>query len=339
MFRTAATVPVIVLAALAWTVQATVSAGAAAPPPSASSSVKAIPKRNLSFSLETEAVSGTVPFGSELSLGVFLSGGVATTDQLVAVVEGASLDTIMVPMEPVEGATQWKAVVAIKPKPLGYTSVRPKALRLRVTVSQVKQSGLARLIGRSAYVTLTHDEPELPPPGTTPAEGESVASEGDVEIVTGAVGSTSDEVQPDVAPVTNVLIAEEDLKPLPESKDEQGYWKEVARLISRSWGQRVRYVKGLSTAKETVRVRFQMHANGEAQLIQIERTSGVRDVDEAGLLAIVHAHPFPSFRDWLGDGVIEVHVRMRTGARPTAVVQDGAVAVTPGKTSGDTKRP
>ncbi len=300
----------------------------AASAPAAPVAPKPIPKRALSFTLDNDSVTGTIPFGEELSLGVLLTGGTPTTDQLVATVEGVSIDKVMVPMEPTDNPVQWKATIALKPRPLGYTSVRPKALRVRVTVSQVKQSGLVKLIGRSAYITMAHDRPE-PPPSSPPAANDNESADPDVELVATAQ-SSGDEVQPDVAPVANALISEEDLKPLPEARGEQAYWKEIARLISRSWGQRVRYAKGVPVARETVRVRFQMHPNGEAQLIQIERTSGVRDVDEAGLLAIVHAHPFPSFREAIGDDVVDVHVRMRTGARPSAVVQESLATGTPG---------
>lgn len=312
------------------------TAASTAPASTTASAPKSIPKRSLSFTLDNDSVTGTIPFGTELSLGVLLTGGVPTSDQLMATVEGASIDTVMVQMEPTEHPTEWKATVAIKPKPLGYTSVRPKALRVRVTVSQAKGTGLVRLIGRSAYVTMAHERPE---PVSTPASAapanDADTADPDVELVASVQSASGDEVQPDVAPVANALIAEEDLKPLPESKGEQAYWKEVARLISRSWGQRVRYAKGVPTARETVRVRFQMHANGEAQLIQIERTSGVRDVDEAGLMAIVHAHPFPSFRETRGDDVIDVHVRMRTGARPTGAAD--AVGTTGITTSSSVK--
>lgn len=303
---------------------AAVGYATAASAPTTAPPQKSIPKRSLSFTLDNDSVTGTIPFGTELSLGVLLTGGAPTTDSLVAVVEGPALDKIMVPMEPMDTPSQWKAVVPIKPRPLGYTSVRPKALRVRVTVFQSKPSGLQRLIGRSAYLTMAHDQPELPT--STGGDGEKL--EPDVELVV-AQTSSGEEIQPDVAPVANALIAEEDLRPLPESRGQQAYWKEIARLISRSWGQKIRYVKGLNTARETVRVRFRMHANGEAQLIQVERTSGVRDVDEAGLLAIVHAHPFPSFRENMGDDAVDVHVRMRTGVRPAAVVQESSAGVAP----------
>ncbi len=303
----------------------------AAPALPASGPSKPAPKRSLSFTLENDSVTGTIPFGSELVLGVLLNGR-PTDHSLVAVVEGSAIDKIMVPMEPTDIPAQWKARAVIKPHPLGYTSVRPKALRVRVTVSQLRDNTLLRLIGRSAYLTMAHGERDVPG-----LDGES--TEAEVDLVAASAAITGEETQPDVAPVANALIAEEDLKPLPEARGQQAYWNEVARLISRSWGQKVRYAKNLDSALETVRVAFRMHPNGEAQLIQVERTSGVRDVDEAGLQAIVHAHPFPPFRETVGDEVVDVHVRMRTGAKRTGPVQRPApesatVEVAPGSSSG-----
>lgn len=280
-------------------------------------------KRTLSFTLENDSVNGTIQFGTELVLGVTLNGGAPLTDPLVAVLEGSAIDKVMVPMEATDQPSQWRASVAVKPHPLGYTSVRPKALRVRVTVSLVKPGNqLQRIIGRSAYLTMAHEQPE-------PPTGETETAPAEVELVAATISASGDEVQPDVAPVANALIAEEDLKPLPETKGQQGYWKEVTRLISRSWGQRVRYAKGVQGARETVRVAFRMHPNGEAQLIQVERSSGVRDVDEAGLLAIVQAHPFPPFPGNLAEGAVDVHVRMRTGAKPTAVAQQAPATPAP----------
>ncbi len=280
-------------------------------------------KRSLSFTLENDSVNGTIQFGTELVLGVTLSGGTPVTDPLVAVLEGPSIDKVMVPMETTDQPSQWKASVVVKPHPLGYTSVRPKALRVRVTVSLVKPGNqLQRIIGRSAYLTMAHEQ-------TEPPAGDAETASAEVELVAATASTSGDEVQPDVAPVVNALIAEEDLKPLPETKGQQGYWKEVTRLISRSWGQRARYAKGIQGARETVRVAFRMHPNGEAQLIQVERTSGVRDVDEAGLLAIVQAHPFPPFPGNLAEGAVDVHVRMRTGAKPTAVAQQAPATPAP----------
>ncbi|GKS60017.1 hypothetical protein YTPLAS18_35440 [Nitrospira sp.] len=290
----------------------------AAPPPSKSGARKALVPRSLSFTLENDTVTGTIPFGSELVLGIVLHGREAD-HSLVAVVEGPAIDKIMVPMQRMEGSTQWKAQAVIKPHPLGYTSVRPKALWVRVTVAQERNSTLLRLIGRTAYLTMAHEQQDLSADSFT---GDGEHADARIELVVSPPTILGDEIQPDVMPVANALIAEEDLQPLPEVRGQQAYWTEIARLISQSWGQKVRYAKNVKSARETVRIAFRMHSNGEAQLIQVERTSGVRDVDEAGLQAIVQAHPFPPFKDTVGEEVVDVHVRMRTGAKRAVVVQE-----------------
>ena len=53
-------------------------------------------------------------------------------------------------------------------------------------------------------------------------------------------------------------------------------------------------------------------------MIEIEKGSGAREIDEAGIYAVVNAQPFPPLPDDLGDEAVDVHVRMRTGARAKA---------------------
>jgi hypothetical protein len=50
-------------------------------------------------------------------------------------------------------------------------------------------------------------------------------------------------------------------------------------------------------------------------LIEIEKGSGAREIDEAGIYAVVNAQPFPPLPGDLGDESVDVHIRMRTGAR------------------------
>ena len=273
------------------------------------------PKPSLTVILENALETGVVQFGEELPLAVTLANGPKSNASLVTVVESLAFDKAMVTMEQTETPGEWKAAITIQPKPVGYTSVRPKAVRLRVTVSRVRDNTLKRILARTVYLTMVHEP-------TKPQEKESE----DEALEAPANEMPLDEVQPDVPPVANVLIAEEDLRPLPETKRERLYWKEITRLISRSWSHRMRFARGVSDARETVRVRFRMHTNGNAQLIQLERSSGVREVDEAGLLAIVQAHPFPPIPGHINEDYVDVHVRMRTGARPAAAVQQNPPA-------------
>jgi TonB family protein len=61
-----------------------------------------------------------------------------------------------------------------------------------------------------------------------------------------------------------------------------------------------------------------LYPNGRAQLIEIEKGSGVREIDEAGIYAVVNAQPFPPMPGDVADEPVDVHVRMRTGVRGKA---------------------
>ncbi|HEY5573816.1 MAG TPA: energy transducer TonB, partial [Anaerolineales bacterium] len=94
----------------------------------------------------------------------------------------------------------------------------------------------------------------------------------------------------------------------------QAYWQHVSQLISRSWARQVRGIRH-APRSETVKVLFKMFPNGRAQLIEIEKGSGTREIDEAGIYAVVNAQPFMPFPSELGEEAVDVHVRMRTGSR------------------------
>jgi len=122
------------------------------------------------------------------------------------------------------------------------------------------------------------------------------------------------EVQSDVDPIGTGSLAEEDLVPFTSTKEGEAYWQYVSRLISRSWARQVRGIR-IRASSETVRVRFKLFPNGRVQLIQIEKGSGVREIDEAGIYAVVNAQPFLPFPSELGEDAVDVHIRMRTGSR------------------------
>ena len=55
---------------------------------------------------------------------------------------------------------------------------------------------------------------------------------------------------------------------------------------------------------------FRLYANGEAQLIEVERSSGDLELDQAAVLAVVNAHPFPPFPLGTRDAHVDVHVEI-----------------------------
>src|SRR5262245_7210740 len=257
------------------------------------------------FELNEQDSTGDLQTGKPLTLAITLGGVPPGPIPIVAVCESILFEPQTVTLEPDTESSTLKAEVTLEPMPTSRTSVHQKAARIQVTFARFRQDKFERFMKRIVYVTLDRQES----PSDT-AEPSNVRPE---------EPSTSDlivdEVQPDVPPVSTARLAEEDLMPLADPGRGKAYWQQVSLLVSRSWAKQVRGVRR-GPSSETVRVRFKLYPNGRAQLIEIERGSGAREIDEAGIYAVVNAQPFPPLPDDVGDEAIDVHVRMRTGARP-----------------------
>jgi TonB family protein len=210
----------------------------------------------------------------------------------------------MVTLEPDPESMALKGTVTLEPIPMSRTSVPHKAARVQVTFARSRQDKLERFMRRVVYVTMDRSEPadessELPSVRPEESQNEDVVL---------------DEEKPAVEPISTGALAEEDLIPFGSPGEGVAYWQHVSQLISRSWARQVRGIRRAASS-ETVKVRFKMFPNGRAQLIEIEKGSGAREIDEAGIYAVVNAQPFLPFPSELGEDVVDVHVRMRTGSR------------------------
>jgi TonB family protein len=186
------------------------------------------------------------------------------------------------------------------------TTVHPKAARIRVTLARAKANGLEEFMKRDVYITLGG-----------PSEDDGRDEEESSKIIMPeqvAPDAAAPSRPPEAGPASNVTIAEEDLLPLPVPAEAEGYWKQVSGLISRNWSRQVRQIRRAPSG-ETVRVRFKLYSSGVAQLIQVEKGSGARDINEAGIQSIIHAHPFPPLPADMSGELVDVHVRMRTGVK------------------------
>ena len=137
---------------------------------------------------------------------------------------------------------------------------------------------LEEFLKRDVYVTL--GDPPLEEDNAEVLPGPPAESP---EADAAAVQKVTEQVM-----TVNATIAEEDLLPLPPPGESKAYWKQVSDLISRNWSRQIRSIRR-APSSETVRVHFKMYASGVAQLIQLEKGSGARDVNEAGLQTIIHA--------------------------------------------------
>lgn len=274
--------------------------------PAATSPSSAGPaKRWTRFELSQAGSGGDLQSGKPLTLDITLGGVVQSSVPVVAICESVLFESQTATLDPEGDPMTLKTTVTLEPMPMSRTSVHPKAARIQVSFARFRQDRFERFMRRVIYVTLNPQD--TPPDGvdSPPIKPEEPAV---ADLVV-------EEVQPDAIPVTGEALAEEDLMPLADPGQGRAYWQHVSHLVSRSWARQVREMRR-GPSGETVRVHFQLFPNGRAQLIEIEKGSGAREIDEAGIYAIVNAQPFPSFPDELGDEPVDVHVRMRTGAKP-----------------------
>jgi TonB family protein len=253
--------------------------------------------------------------GKPVTLTIRLGGVTSGTTPVVATCESMVFQAQTVTLELDAASTALTGTVTLEPIPMSRTSVPPKAARVQVTFARLRQDKMERLMRRVVYITMDQAEAaseksEVPPVRQEETQGEHLIL---------------DEAQSAVAPVSIGALAEEDLVPFPSPGEGQAYWQQVNQLVSRSWVRQIRGVRRAASS-EAVKVRFKVYPNGRAQLIEIEKGSGAREVDEAGIYAVVNAQPFPPFPSELGDEPVDVHIRMRTGgqARPLEVQSVGS---------------
>jgi len=262
-------------------------------------------KRWAHFQLDKNPSSGDLQSGKAVTLSITLGGVPQGSVPVVAICESVLFESQTVTLEPDADSLTLKAAVTLEPMPMSRTSVRPKAARIQVTFARFRQDKFERFMKRIVYVTLDRQEPPGDSPDAPALRPDEPASS----------DAAPEENQPDALPVSAGEVEEEDLLPLADPGQGKAYWQYVSHLISRSWARQVRGIrKGPSS--ETVKVHFRLFPNGRAQLIEIEKGSGAREIDEAGIYAVVNAQPFPPFPAELGDEAVDVHMRMRTGARP-----------------------
>lgn len=261
-------------------------------------------KRWVQFDLNEEESAADILSGRPVTLSMALGGVTQGGSPVVAIIESVHFQSQTLTLDADTTPMVLKGTATLEPMPPSRTSVPPKVARIQVTFARSKPNKLERILRRVVYVTLDPQAHPIESSDLPPGRMEELRRE-DMII---------DEAQPEVEPVAFGKMEEEDLLPLPEPGQGPAYWHHVSHLVSRSWA---RHVRGLRHAPsiETVKVRFKLYPNGRAQLIEIEKGSGAREIDEAGIFSVVHAQPFPPFPAELGEDAVDVHLRMRTGAR------------------------
>jgi TonB family protein len=265
-------------------------------------------KRWIQFELMESEVSGVVRMDKDLVLSITVGGVSSTQDSILALIESSAFQSQTVSLGQDADPTIYQGTAILEPKSRSksLTTVHPKAARIRVTLARAKANGLEEFMKRDVYITLGGPSED---DGRDEEESSRIIMPEQVEP-----DAVMPSKPPEAGPASNVTIAEEDLLPLPAPAEAEGYWKQVSGLISRNWSRQVRQIRRAPSG-ETVRVRFKLYSSGVAQLIQVEKGSGARDINEAGIQSIIHAHPFPPLPADMSGELVDVHVRMRTGVK------------------------
>lgn len=264
-------------------------------------------KRWVTFDFPGSNQSGEVHTGKPLELSITVGGVPQSSLPLLAVCESVYFQRQTVTMQSDSSSMTMKGTATLEPIPFGKLSVSPKVARIQVTLGRVREANkLERILSRTVYVTLGKPEPIADTTIPLPLNKEDLGD--------GDLAPDHDEVQPNVAPLATGPVIEEELVPTSTQNRPRSYWQQVSYLVSKSWSRTVSRARH-SLSSETVGVRFRLYPGGRAQLIQIEKGSGAREIDEAGIHAIVQAQPFPPFPNHLGPEPVTVHIQMRTNPK------------------------
>ena len=245
---------------------------------------------------------GQLP-GKPLILTMMLGGVTASKTPVVAISESTVYHTQRVTLEPDAQSSALKGTVTLDPIQMSRTSVPPKAARIQVTFARSRQDTLEPFMQRIVYVTLESERDDAER-GKPPVNAEGSPLE---KIIVG-------EQKPAVAPVVTCAVAEEDLVPAASPEEAKTYWQQVSHLINQSWTSQISGIRR-APSNGTVMIHFKLFPNGRAQLIEIEKGSGLREIDEAGIHAVINAQPFMPFPSDLEKDIVDVHVSLQTDTR------------------------
>ncbi|CAI4033223.1 putative Energy transducer TonB [Nitrospira tepida] len=251
-------------------------------------------------------------------------------DDIVAILESPFLATRLLPLTFDQGTRTLIGHVDVEAPVLGAGGTLPKAIPVRVIVASRQGTRLTPLARRLLYVTMQPPQPDL---RGNPVAGSLPAAPSEPPVPSG-------EVQPAVAPLpfaeSDGTLQEQSLLPESASVPNPGYWSTVKARIVQSVREHLPAHHRTGSA-QAVTVHFRLYANGDAQLIQIEQSSGDAAVDDAAMRAVVEAQPFPPFPPDITDPHLEVHIAVppaSSRARRQTDRPGGSVSISPATASG-----
>ncbi len=258
------------------------------------------PSSHWRIEIQAPDARGSLPTGSSLTLFLHVSGeSPRQPESLVAIVEGPSLPKRLYPLVPDAQSGDLSTTVEIETPPPGAMGAPPKAIPVSVMIARIRGMELAHIGKRTVYVTLGAPMTGSVSLAGPPSETAPIQPRG---RPTGLRGEPTAQTA-----LAQESVREENLVRPSPLNGSHVYWKRVNDLIGLSLRERLS-AQPPSRARRNPAVRFRLFANGEAQLIQLERSSEDPRIDESAMLAVLDAHPFPPFPEDATDPYLDVHV-------------------------------
>lgn len=269
-------------------------AGATTP---ANGSTVQLAAQDLQIELPADSLFGALPINRRLTVFVHAPNAPAWQDtSLLAQFEIPDTAPYIVPMDMDHDRQGYSATVDLGRLP-STMGTPPKATTIHVLIGRPRGEQVEPLLRRSVVITIA-----------MPGYADHHRGPADLSLHLSKGPRNSHHIPTDLA-LLEGRLDEEELVGTPTLARQEGYWKMLQGLIR----QRLHDDSGGKPANPLRRgpgIGFRLYANGEAQLIEVERSSGDLTLDRAALLAVVNAHPFPPFPPGTPDPYIDVHVEV-----------------------------
>jgi TonB family protein len=251
-------------------------------------------------------LSGSLPTNRGLSLAVQVHDQAAEPgEQLVAIFESPAFVQQISPLLPDPDRRVLSTTVALGPISASLGNP-PKAAPVHIAIARQRGLHLEERARRTFFVTVA--VPGYADHGSRPSQVDLAGMAFEPAEAASVHGETL------YGPLLEGKTEETDLLGNAQQHRTQGYWRMLNGMLHRQIDlDRVAW-RPIPAGRMPV-VHFRLYTNGEAQLIEIERSSGDANVDQAAILAVVNAHPFPPIPTESRESHVDVHANMPISSR------------------------
>lgn len=226
------------------------------------------------------------------------------SDQVFLILERTFPGHLVVPMQPAATSGSWKITVLLDPA-ASRSAKRPQGYRIDASFARMQGTRLTRFLKRSVYITTGMGDD---PCTSAQAERRSLS-------VSGAGFFSPDEVQAASPAVREEAVRETHLAGHHIPEGGAAYWWGVKERIAERWKRQQNRRGVRAPVGSAPQVHFRLYANGLAQAVYVQQSSGRRRVDDAALASVVESLPLPPFPPSLGRCYMDVRIDLDTGKR------------------------